>query len=132
MTCCCIDSKTLLNNSQNAYLFLLPDENVIENLVWLASPSKSMTCQCLLKVWHMHKNKIAVQGKSRLCCFRLLWPAPEVMSTTATHIWKITFIALAFICMMVANVSKVFFVMICYILYKEFEYVCRTFSMKIR
>ena len=61
-----------------------------------------------------------------------LYLSPVPVDVTGVLAFKIFVLALTVVNSCVAILSLAFFTVICYVLYKEFEYLCRTFAMKIR
>ena len=53
------------------------------------------------------------------------------MFLTGVEALKVFVLLLVLINGLVAMLSLSFFTVICYVLYKEFEYLCRTFIMKV-
>lgn len=61
-----------------------------------------------------------------------IYPLHLEDGSTGLKVYKAMFIILTFIDGMVAMLSLSFYVLVCSVLYQEFHYLCRTFSMKIR
>ena len=58
----------------------------------------------------------------------------HVLAGQVDHVWvyKSFLLVVIGLNIIVSCLSMTFYIIICYILYKEFEYLCRTFGMKIR